>query len=99
MVVNVGDLLDFWTGGAVRSVLHRVVLEPENGDADRYSMAYFCHPASGVELVRVLGLSACSVRGGTSTRDDEMEEEKDVITAGEHLRRKLDKAYRWGKPG
>jgi isopenicillin N synthase-like dioxygenase len=52
ILVNVGDLLDHWTNGLLKSTVHRVLL-PEGSKEDRYSIAYFCHPADDTELVRV----------------------------------------------
>jgi isopenicillin N synthase-like dioxygenase len=43
-VVNLGDLMQDWTGGAWRSTLHRVVNPPEVGTAARLSMAFFHQP-------------------------------------------------------
>ncbi|KAF1996793.1 Clavaminate synthase-like protein [Amniculicola lignicola CBS 123094] len=50
ILVNIGDLLSFWTCGLLTSTVHRVVF---SGGEERYSMAYFCHPLDGVELGRV----------------------------------------------
>lgn len=52
ILVNVGDLLDHWTNSLLKSTVHRVVL-PEGSEEDRYSIAYFCHPADDTKLVRV----------------------------------------------
>lgn len=52
ILVNVGYLLEHWTNGLLKSTMHRVVL-PGGGKEDRYSIAYFCHPADDTELVRV----------------------------------------------
>jgi len=47
IVVNIADLLSFWTEGRLRSAIHRVVLPEENEiQESRYSMAYFVHPDS-----------------------------------------------------
>jgi isopenicillin N synthase-like dioxygenase len=43
-VVNLGDLMQDWTGGAWRSTLHRVVNPPDMGTAARLSMAFFHQP-------------------------------------------------------
>jgi len=43
-VVNLGDLMQDWTGGAWRSTLHRVVNPPDLGTAARLSMAFFHQP-------------------------------------------------------
>jgi isopenicillin N synthase-like dioxygenase len=43
-VVNLGDLMQDWTGGAWRSTLHRVVNPPGLGKAARLSIAFFQQP-------------------------------------------------------
>ena len=45
LVVNIGDVLEAWTGGRWRSTLHRVS-NPPPGDnqSDRLSLGYFQHP-------------------------------------------------------
>ncbi|KAG6029644.1 hypothetical protein E4U41_000297 [Claviceps citrina] len=65
ILVNIGDLLSYWTNGLFRSTVHRVVF-PDGDDAalrgdtggvvgetsalPRYSIAYFCHPMDGALL-------------------------------------------------
>ncbi|PWY95886.1 Clavaminate synthase-like protein [Aspergillus sclerotioniger CBS 115572] len=62
ILVNIGDLLSYWTSGLLKSTVHRVVFpmaeqqqqESEEGSAqDRYSIVYFCHPMDRTELVPV----------------------------------------------
>lgn len=80
ILVNVGDLLSYWTGGLLRSTVHRVVF-PEDGagggEGERYSMAYFCHPAGGVELG--------AVPSERVRREGKGGEGGSVLTADEHL--------------
>ncbi|CAE6454614.1 unnamed protein product [Rhizoctonia solani] len=54
VLVNIGDLFDFWSGGRYPSTVHRVALPtgPEAGQA-RYSIAYFLHPTDDVLLSRI----------------------------------------------
>ncbi|KAJ3414841.1 hypothetical protein HDV05_005998 [Chytridiales sp. JEL 0842] len=49
VVVNAGDLLEFWTGGLIKSTVHRVVGNTDS-DKGRQSIAYFCHPCDKTML-------------------------------------------------
>ena len=42
VLVNIGDLLSYWTNGLLKSTVHRVI-GPKDAQT-RYSIAYFCHP-------------------------------------------------------
>ncbi|KAK1921093.1 hypothetical protein DB88DRAFT_122997 [Papiliotrema laurentii] len=45
LVINIGDALEFWSGGRFKSTLHRVVMPREQAEtSSRYSIAYFVHP-------------------------------------------------------
>ncbi|KAJ3052716.1 hypothetical protein HK097_005808 [Rhizophlyctis rosea] len=51
VVINTGDLLQFWTRGLITSAVHRVVIpKGEGAKKSRYSIAYFCHPDNEVTL-------------------------------------------------
>jgi len=83
VLVNVGDLLDHWTNGLFKSTMHRVVL-PRGGKDDRYSIAYFCHPADDTELVRIP--SALTIRKfGEDSRPLNDHGVVKAMTAVEHL--------------
>ncbi|KKK24522.1 hypothetical protein AOCH_004393 [Aspergillus ochraceoroseus] len=61
ILVNIGDLLSYWTDGLLKSTVHRVVFplseqrspSPSPSAEDRYSIAFFCHPLDATELVPV----------------------------------------------
>lgn len=60
ILVNIGDLLSYWTDGLLKSTVHRVIFPPfeqvkqnQNQDQDRYSIVYFCHPIDTTELIPV----------------------------------------------
>ncbi|RAL00878.1 putative oxidoreductase, 2OG-Fe(II) oxygenase family [Aspergillus ibericus CBS 121593] len=59
ILVNIGDLLSYWTSGLLKSTVHRVVFPVSEQTAgsgtgqDRYSIVYFCHPMDKTELVAV----------------------------------------------
>ncbi|KAF1827024.1 Clavaminate synthase-like protein [Dissoconium aciculare CBS 342.82] len=64
ILVNIGDLLEEWTGGLLKSTRHRVVFPSPapspssshpgeasgSSSSDRYSLAYFCHPLDDAAL-------------------------------------------------
>ncbi|KAI8631787.1 oxidoreductase [Xylariaceae sp. FL1651] len=52
IVMNIGDLLSYWTEGVMKSTVHRVSIDPYT-NRDRYSIVYFSHPVGSTELVTV----------------------------------------------
>lgn len=64
IIVNAGDLLEYWTDRRVKSTLHRVVVEEVSANSsvnvvpDRYSIAYFCHPDDETPLTLIGGKSS-----------------------------------------
>ncbi|KAK5687337.1 hypothetical protein LTS10_001475 [Elasticomyces elasticus] len=89
ILVNIGDLLDDWTGGLLRSTVHRVIF-PKGGGEDRYSMAYFCQPLNDALLEAVPSklVQAHVERTGRSGVRDGI-----VITARDHLMERLAATY------
>ncbi|KAJ5318195.1 hypothetical protein N7508_002703 [Penicillium antarcticum] len=59
ILVNIGDMLSYWTDGLLKSTVHRVVFsEQDQSDhtskpRDRYSIAFFCQPMSETDLIPV----------------------------------------------
>ena len=92
ILVNVGDLLSFWTKGYLKSTVHRVV-SPKEGAGDRYSIAYFCHPLHDTKLVQI---------PSEVVRQRDLEGEKgevgmkETMTAKEHLSSRLAATYGFG---
>lgn len=51
LVINVGDMLERHTNNKLRSTIHRVVNPPkEQWDTPRYSIPFFMHPRSDMDL-------------------------------------------------
>ncbi|KAI8916217.1 iron/ascorbate family oxidoreductase [Gorgonomyces haynaldii] len=48
ILVNTGDLLEFWTNNTFRSTVHRVTVPDPS--RHRYSIAFFCHPEDDCQL-------------------------------------------------
>ncbi|OJD15967.1 hypothetical protein AJ78_03836 [Emergomyces pasteurianus Ep9510] len=112
ILINIGDVLSYWTAGLLKSTVHRVVFpeedqqqEEEGGverSRDRYSMAYFCHPADNTELVPVpsqhveerkrQNMMATSgwLQAGENGDDDDG---RKPLTAREHLAGRLAATY------
>ncbi|KAK4505714.1 hypothetical protein PRZ48_003679 [Zasmidium cellare] len=87
ILVNIGDLLEDWTGGLLKSTKHRVVFPKEDGGGDRYSIAYFCHPLDEALLEPVPSevVEEFVRRNGGK--------ERKVITAKDHLMERLAATY------
>lgn len=92
IVINIGDLLSYWTNGLMKSTMHRVKI-PRNRTEDRYSIAYFCHPLAKTELITIP--SALIERD--ASQSERKGEAKKVLTAAEHLWNRLAATYGWEK--
>ncbi|KAF2126462.1 Clavaminate synthase-like protein [Dothidotthia symphoricarpi CBS 119687] len=98
ILVNIGDLLSFWTNGMLKSTVHRVTF---SGGEERYSMAYFCHPLDEVKLDTVpstvigeFGEKGREELKGQKRRLGLSEEgDGEVLTAKQHLDRRLKVTY------
>ncbi|EXJ57917.1 hypothetical protein A1O7_05340 [Cladophialophora yegresii CBS 114405] len=56
ILVNIGDMLEFWTAGKLKSTWHRVVPTAADWKLDRYTFAYFLHPDKDCVLVPMGGM-------------------------------------------
>ena len=56
ILINIGDMLEFWTAGRLKSTWHRVVPTAAEGGLDRYTFAYFVHPNRDAVLVPIEGM-------------------------------------------
>jgi len=77
IIVDTGDMLQNLTNGLLKSTTHRVV-NPDNSRERRFSMPYFVHPRSEVDLSP---LPRCKERTG--------ETKYSPITAGAYLEQRL----------
>ena len=51
LIVNIADALEFWSGGTLKSTLHRVVMPRDADEAvSRFSMAFFVQPDFDVPM-------------------------------------------------
>ncbi|KAI4737787.1 iron/ascorbate family oxidoreductase [Aureobasidium sp. EXF-12298] len=91
ILVNIGDLLAYWTNGLLKSTVHRVIFpkDARRGGEDRYSMAYFCHPLNDAELVAVPSKKVEQYEGGV----DGVKKGEKTLTAKDHLLERLVATY------
>lgn len=103
ILVNIGDLLSYWTNGLFRSTVHRVVF-PTDGAAGggvagessagpRYSIAFFCHPIGETRLEAVPSERVKKYVSVGETPDANPYAERKVMTADEHLFMRLKASY------
>ncbi|KAJ3493785.1 hypothetical protein NLG97_g4513 [Lecanicillium saksenae] len=96
ILINIGDLLSYWTNGLLRSTVHRVVfggegVAGESATEPRYSIAFFSSPSQSTELGVVPSERVRNfVPRGQSTNPYA---EKKVMRADEHLRMRLEETY------
>ncbi|MFI1105745.1 isopenicillin N synthase family dioxygenase [Streptomyces melanogenes] len=55
-VINIGDMMQFWTGGRWASTVHRVVNPPQGGGCSRLSIPYFFMPNHDARVEPLTGL-------------------------------------------
>nr|XP_039263010.1 2-oxoglutarate-dependent dioxygenase htyE-like [Styela clava] len=90
VLVNIGDILQFWTDGRLKSTKHRVMIPGIQSarNVDRKSLAYFVHPDHEVVL--------SGIEYGASCLDhhERIEPEyKEPVTAFEHVNRRFQNSY------
>jgi isopenicillin N synthase-like dioxygenase len=98
ILVNIGDLLSYWTNGLFRSTVHRVVfpsalVDGETDSGPRYSIAYFCHPVGNMTLGAVPSDKVKNFVDPASTPNSNPYAERTVMTADEHLQMRLRSTY------
>ncbi|KAK1687972.1 2OG-Fe(II) oxygenase superfamily protein [Colletotrichum godetiae] len=99
ILINIGDLLSYWTNGLFRSTVHRVVFggEGAEGETDtgpRYSMAFFCHPVGSVALDPVPSDRVKEFVAPEGTPNANPYAERKVMTADDHLFMRLRESYK-----
>jgi len=69
-IVNIGDALVEWTGGVLRSNLHRVTFAPgAQAEYVRHSVAYLIRPGRNVSMKRLVGGRIPAVEDGDEELD------------------------------
>lgn len=84
LIVNLGDMMQRWTNDRWKSTMHRVVTPDQLGDATsrRLSIGYFMHPNHDAQIQCI-----------PSCVDDGNEPRYPIISAGDHIRLKIEKSH------
>ncbi|KAI0592847.1 2OG-Fe(II) oxygenase superfamily protein [Biscogniauxia sp. FL1348] len=106
ILVNIGDLLSYWTNGLLRSTVHRVTFggpgnasgtgltTGESTTEPRYSVVFFCHPAGKTLLTAVPSERVENFQGSLDdAKAGNPYAERKVMTADEHLQMRLQATY------
>ncbi|KAM5376488.1 hypothetical protein ACJA88_006811 [Fusarium oxysporum] len=101
ILINIGDLLSYWTNGLFRSTLHRVVfpsegssgVQGETSNGPRYSIAYFCHPVGAAPLEPVPSERVKNFTPSEGVSSENPYATRKVMTADEHLFLRLKESY------
>jgi isopenicillin N synthase-like dioxygenase len=91
ILVNVGDLLSFWTNNALKSAVHRVTLPDPSTAQERYSIAYFCHPLDTARLEPVPSKMVQDF--GADKKGNTLAGTGKILTAKQHLESRLSATY------
>ncbi|KAI5965608.1 uncharacterized protein KGF55_000970 [Candida pseudojiufengensis] len=87
IIVNIGDLLSYWTSGLLKSTIHRVKFNNESLKEDRYSIVFFSHPSDETLLEPVPSECIRDLSGRGVNKD------QNYITALQHLQKKIANTY------
>lgn len=92
IIVNIADQLSYWSGGLLKSTVHRVKfpLQSQANNQDRYSIVFFSHPNHDALLEPVPSAKIRSIEG----RGPQSNAGK-VLTAKEHLDKRLAATYKY----
>ncbi|KAF9436968.1 hypothetical protein BGZ76_002419 [Entomortierella beljakovae] len=89
ILINIGDHLQMWTNGLLKSTMHRVMYNPQQLDNSRYSIACFIHANDDTKLAPI---SSRLITQEMREEGVEFEEGRNM-TAGEYLKWRLDRSY------
>lgn len=91
IVVNIADQLSYWTGGLLKSTIHRVKFPPkvQQTGQDRYSIVFFGHPNDETLLEPVPSDIVRAIEGRGANKAEK------AITAKAHLDKRLAATYGW----
>ncbi|KAG0243749.1 hypothetical protein B0O80DRAFT_451141 [Mortierella sp. GBAus27b] len=91
ILINIGDHLQMWSNGLLKSTMHRVVYNPQQLHHSRYSIACFIHANDDTKLDPI---QSPLITQEMRAEAVEFEEGRDM-TAGEYLQWRLKRSYNY----
>ncbi|KAF9114995.1 hypothetical protein BGX27_009214 [Mortierella sp. AM989] len=91
ILVNIGDHLQMWTNGLLKSTMHRVMYNPQQLHSSRYSIACFIHANDNI---RFNPIPSPLITQEMRAEAVEFEEGRNM-TAGEYLTWRLNRSYNY----
>ncbi|CAF5009302.1 unnamed protein product [Rotaria sp. Silwood1] len=101
IVVNFGDVFEYWSKGMIKSTIHRVIAPNVNEqNHSRFSIAFFCDPNEDTLLTPI---PSKLIENRMYTKDEHAKHvfndydnnNGHVLTAGEHLQMRLNKTHQY----
>lgn len=88
VLLNVGDMMQFWTGGELKSTVHRVTIptDPTRASLTRRSITYFANADDNVLLSKLKYV-------GDNSGEVEKDSSTEYITSREYFVRRFNKSY------
>ena len=83
IVVNIGDLLQFWSDNRYRATPHRVKATQETSLTSRYSIALFVHPNHDVDISPI-----------KNKKEENGGETMTMVTASQHVKKRFRETYK-----
>ncbi|KAF9896363.1 hypothetical protein BX616_007617, partial [Lobosporangium transversale] len=93
ILINIGDHLQMWTNGLLKSTMHRVTYNPQQLHHSRYSIACFIHANDDT---RLRPIPSPLIPQEMRAEVDEFEAGRNM-TAGEYLTWRLERTYDFWK--
>ncbi|KAF9194144.1 hypothetical protein BGZ50_006623 [Haplosporangium sp. Z 11] len=94
ILVNIGDHLQMWTNGLLKSTMHRVMYNPQQLHSSRYSIACFIHANDSTKFEPI---PSPLITQEMRAEAVEYEEGRNM-TAGEYLQWRLARSYNYDQP-
>ena len=96
LVVNFGDVFEYWSKGMIKSTIHRVNLPTGDQQNDaRFSIAFFSDPNGDTRLSPI---PSKLIENRVYTKDEHANhifDDEHILTAGEHLQMRLSKTHKY----